>query len=85
MKVRPIKGTGQYCISHEGKDIAIVTGKDTAYKFAAAPDLLAVLNELAGSAEYWSEYDVPLGIVDRMKAAIAKAEGATPCVISGQK
>jgi len=41
----------------------------------AAPDLLAVCKELAESAAYWSEYDVPLGIVDRLNAAIAKAEG----------
>lgn len=41
---------------------------------AAAPDLLAVCKELEESSEYWSEYDVPLGIVDRMKKAIAKAE-----------
>lgn len=41
----------------------------------AAPDLLAVCEELAESAYYWSEYDVPLGIVDRLKAAIAKAKG----------
>jgi hypothetical protein len=40
---------------------------------AAAPDLLAVVEELVESADYWSEYDVPVGIVDRMKAAIAKA------------
>lgn len=40
---------------------------------AAAPDLLAVVQELIESASYWSEYDVPLGIVDRMRAALAKA------------
>jgi len=45
---------------------------------AAAPDLLAVVQELADSSAYWSEYDVPLGIADRIRAAIAKAEGATP-------
>ena len=44
----------------------------------AAPDLLAVVEELLESAEYWSEYDVPLGIVDRMKAAIDKAKEHTP-------
>jgi len=44
---------------------------------AAAPDLLAVIQELSESAEYWSEYDVPLGIVDRIRAAITKATGAT--------
>lgn len=38
-------------------------------------DLLAVCKELEESAGYWSEYDVPLGIVDRLRAAIAKAEG----------
>ena len=36
--------------------------------------LLAVLKELQDSSEYWSEYDVPLGIVDRIRSAIAKAE-----------
>lgn len=42
---------------------------------AAAPELLTVLQELQESAAYWSEYDVPLGIVDRINAAIAKATG----------
>ena len=42
---------------------------------AASPDLYAVLKELQESAQYWSEYDVPLGIVDRINQAIAKAEG----------
>ncbi len=42
---------------------------------AAAPDLLAVCQELSASADYWSEYDVPLGIVDRINLAIAKATG----------
>ena len=32
---------------------------------------LAVLQELAESAAYWSEYDVPMGIVDRINDAIA--------------
>ena len=29
-----------------------------------------IVTELLESAEYWSEYDVPIGIVDRMKKAI---------------
>ena len=45
---------------------------------AAAPDMLAVLQDLQQSTCYWSEYDVPLGIVDRINAAIAKATGAAP-------
>lgn len=40
-----------------------------------APDLLAVCQELVESAEHWSEYFVPIGIVDRLNAAIAKAGG----------
>jgi hypothetical protein len=43
--------------------------------FAAAPEMLDVLKELDECATYWSEYDVPIGIHDRIKAAIAKAEG----------
>ena len=42
---------------------------------AAAPDMLAVLIELRDSAAYWSEYDVPLGIVCRINDAIRKATG----------
>lgn len=37
-------------------------------------NLLAAAKELQESAAYWSEYDVPLGIVDRLNAAIANAE-----------
>lgn len=40
---------------------------------AAAPDLLAVLQELRECADYWSEYDVPVGIVSRIDAALGKA------------
>ena len=42
---------------------------------AAAPDLLSICQELEESADYWSEYDVPIGIVHRLRAAIAKATG----------
>jgi len=42
---------------------------------AAAPELLAVVKELEESAGYWGEYDVPVGIVGRLRAAIAKATG----------
>ena len=30
-----------------------------------------LISELSESAEYWIEYDVPLGIVDRIKAAVS--------------
>ena len=50
---------------------------DDARLIAAAPTLLEVLQELEESSGYWSEYDVPLGIVERIKAAIALATGTT--------
>jgi hypothetical protein len=42
-----------------------------------ADKLLAVCQELEESASYWSEYDVPIGIVDKLKAAIASAKEAS--------
>ena len=42
---------------------------------AAAPAMLEVLEEVEECSRYWSEYDVPLGLHDRIKAAIAKARG----------
>ena len=36
--------------------------------------LLEVCKELSECAEYWSEYDVPIGIVDRLNNAIKLAE-----------
>ncbi len=41
---------------------------------AAAPELLAVCLSLQESASYWSDYDVPIGIVDQLNAAILKAQ-----------
>ena len=38
-------------------------------------ELLPICEELRESAEYWSEYDVPLGIVERLTAAIARVKG----------
>lgn len=49
--------------------------RDDALLLAAAQDLYAVLSELEESCEYWSEYDVPLGIVERIKSALKKARG----------
>ena len=41
---------------------------------AAAPELLAVCLRLQESASYWSDYDVPIGIVEQLNAAILKAQ-----------
>jgi hypothetical protein len=40
-------------------------------------ELLTIIKDLQESAGYWSEYDVPLGIVDRINAAVKKATGET--------
>lgn len=42
---------------------------------AAAPTLLAALQEIAECAPYCSEYDAPLGLPDRIRAAVALATG----------
>ena len=42
------------------------------YKFAQ--QMYSVLKELQESASYWSEYDVPLGIVDRVNDVLGKVE-----------
>lgn len=47
--------------------------REDAALIAAAPALLAICIELAECAEYWSEYDVPIGIVDRLRDTIGKA------------
>ena len=39
-----------------------------------APQMYSVLKELQESAYYWSEYDVPLGIVDRINDVLKKVE-----------
>ena len=41
-----------------------------------APQMYSVLKELQESASYWSEYDVPLGIVDRINEVLKKVENA---------
>ena len=41
----------------------------------SAYQLREVLEELEESSDYWSEYDVPLGIVDRIKGALKAARG----------
>ena len=65
-----------YCIGPpDGKvdQIAVCSKRDAAL-IAAAPDMYAVLRELVECSQYWSEYDVPLGIHDRIAAALAKAD-----------
>ena len=45
------------------------------YAKAKIDAMLTVLEEVDECAAYWSEYDVPLGLHERIKAAIAKARG----------
>ena len=39
-----------------------------------APQMYSLLKELQESASYWSEYDVPLGIVGRINEVLKKVE-----------
>ena len=43
---------------------------------AAATEALAVLTRLADSAAYWSEYDVPVGLIAEIDEAKARLAGA---------
>jgi hypothetical protein len=67
-------------VDSDGKVVAMCLSSDAGYDhlFAAAPDMLEVLQELNECASYWSQYDVPVGIHDRIKLAIAKAKGEQP-------
>lgn len=47
--------------------------KANARLIAAAPDLLKVLQEVQEFAQGWSQYEMPIGLDDRINAAIAKA------------
>ena len=55
-------------------EIADATSEIAALR-AAATEALAVLTRLADSAAYWSEYDVPVGIVAEIDAAKARLAG----------
>lgn len=66
-----------YILTPKGNEVRLYNdygnAEANAKLIAAAPDLLAVVLELEESSGYWGEYDVPIGIVERIKAAIAKA------------
>jgi hypothetical protein len=40
-------------------------------------ELLTIIKDLQESASYWCDYEVPVGIVERMNAAVKKATGET--------
>jgi hypothetical protein len=42
---------------------------------ASAPEMFDLLERLEESAEYWSENDVPIGIVADIKSVLKKARG----------
>ena len=61
-----------YACDHEYND---VPAEDHARLTAAAREALDVLARLADSAAYWSDYDVPVGIVADVDAAKARLAG----------
>jgi len=72
----PDGSADDYCIGvPDGKvDQIAVCSKRDASIISASPDMYAAL-ELAECSQYWSDYDVPIGIHDRIVAALAKAAG----------
>ena len=63
------------CIASAGLNHQEV--EQNARLIASAPAMLAMLQELRECAEYWSEYDVPVGIVERLDSVIKQATGET--------
>lgn len=55
--------------------VAEAADKGEANLLAAAREALAVLTRLADSAAYWSNYDVPVGLVADVDAAKARLAG----------
>lgn len=51
------------------------SAEQTAYLFAAAPELLEVAKALVGFADSGAHFAYPLGSLQMLRAAIAKAEG----------
>ena len=47
----------------------------TGISHAMQEEMLSMLLELQECSEYWSEYYVPIGLVDRLNAVITKAKG----------
>lgn len=72
----------RFWINASGTHVAYVDGPRNdertanARLIAAAPDLLEALQACDEAMAYMSEYDIPLHLPFRVKAAIAKAEGA---------
>lgn len=58
-----------------GVDTHSMESRDIAHMVSAAPEMFDVLERLEESAEYWSEYGVPIGIVADIRAALKKARG----------
>lgn len=71
----------RFWINAEGTHVAYVDGPRNdertanAHLIGAAPDLLEALQACDEAMAYMSEYDIPLHLPFRVKAAIAKATG----------
>ena len=58
------------------EDLAIAAWNSrTDNSHAMQEEMLSMLLELQECSEYWSEYYVPIGLVDRLNQVIAKARG----------
>ena len=80
-----MKGCGDWeCVIHKPKSVGSNGGcrcsryileKEIRILRRQHKAMLTVLKEVDECSQYWSEYDVPLGLHERIQAAIAKGRG----------
>ena len=73
-----MKGCGDWeCIIQDGgcRCSRYVLEKEIRMLRSQHKSMLTVLEEVEECSRYWSEYDVPIGLHDRILSAIAKGRG----------
>ena len=64
-----------YCEMEGDEEVVAALRAENERLRAAATEALAVLMRVADGAAYWSDYDVPVGIVSEIDAAKARLAG----------
>lgn len=74
--LKPFRVAEAYCYDAGAPNAAKNLRDAVAALIAERDALRAALKEVEDCAEYWSEYFVPLGLPDRIRAALAVGEAA---------
>ena len=72
-----VHGEANAALMAEAGNVANETGLWPRELADQREELLAVVEEILHSCDMWGQWDVPDGIVDRAKSAVAKAKGGT--------